>query len=355
MQQTLSQATNHPAISNLNYNYPRERFPYDILEGDPIPHAASGARRRSVRISLAGRWEAAALGSPPAPAHRAGRLPRRPPPPAAPRPQRGRAAAARGPHPSLAARAARASGTRCAPAARHRPRPPTATSRGPRPAGPRERVPAQPAGPSRARGRMSAPRGLRLRLSPARGGEAQARRRREAYPPSRGPGKRTGQGPELPCGSDRAGESHLGPASRAGDGPAAARRGLKSPAPPAPPSVRRAHWPPPAPPALVPARLIGPFESGSRSACSPRAPDTAAPPGERAPHRAGGGLERHQPGPAPSNHRDRPRRGRRRVPSKGAGRLRGPVRLARGSGELLGQPRQAARPFGQGLKQLRAG
>lgn len=105
---------------------------------------------------------------------------------------------------------------------------------------------------------------------------------------------------------DKDGGSYLDPAGRAGDGPATARRGLKSPAPPAPPSVRRAHWWLPAPPALPPAPLIGPFESGRHSACSPRAPEAAAPPRERAPR--SGGTE-----PCPSAL------GRRRDRGDGAG------------------------------------
>lgn len=157
-------------------------------------------------------------------------------------------------------------------------------------------------------------------------------------------------------GKDKAGGSHLGPAGRARDGPAAARRGLKSPAPPAPPSVRGAHWSLPAPPALAPAPLIGPFESGSYSACSPRAPEPAAgPAGART---AAGGPSGAALAPLGS-YRAVPVRAlcRPRVPTEGAG---GGCRALYGQcsawreAQVQRQPGQTAGPACKGLKHLGA-
>lgn len=177
-----------------------------------------------------------------------------------------------------------------------------------------------------------------------------------------------GIGPELTGEGTRTAGSHLGPGGRAGDGPAAARRGLKSPAPPAPPSVRRAHWPQPAPPALAPAPLIGPFESGSRSACSPRAPETAAGPrgGARSAWAGGGArsaADGARPPAAPARahparelwRHARPLSRRRRVPREGAvwgcRALYGRSSTWR-QAQVLRQPGHAAGPAGNGLKHL---
>lgn len=197
---------------------------------------------------------------------------------------------------------------------------------------------AQPAGPGHPIGAMSRRRDCASTRSP---GETKRLRPGDGGRPSHLPRGRTagGKGTVAHRGRDKDGGTHLGPAGRAGDGPAAARRGLKSPAPPAPPSVRRAHWSLSAPPALAPAPLIGPFESGSCSACSPRVPETAAAPrGRWGARTAEGGPQRYRPRPA----REAPRRTRslsrpppcprgrctRRLP----GPLRPKQRLARGAG-----------------------